>query len=68
MGLTAATRVFACGGHTVIAFGQIRLRFKSGVTLEQEIGWVARYRDGVLIWGRTIRTRAEAPETVGLSG
>lgn len=55
-------------GDTVIAFGQARLRFKSGVTLEQEIAWVVRFRDGVFIWGRTFRTRAEALEAAGLSG
>ncbi len=53
-------------GDTVIAFGRLGGRFKSGVTLEQEIAWVARYRDGRLIWGRTFRTRAEALEAVGL--
>jgi ketosteroid isomerase-like protein len=54
-------------GDTVIAFGRIRLRFKSEVTLEQEIAWVVRYQDGVFIWGRTFRTRAEALADVGLS-
>jgi ketosteroid isomerase-like protein len=54
-------------GETVIAFGQLRLRFKSGVTLGQEIAWVARYDDGLMLWGRTYRTRAEALEAVGLS-
>jgi ketosteroid isomerase-like protein len=54
-------------GETVIAFGQLRLRFKSGVTLEHEIAWVARYDDGLMVWGRTYRTRAEALEAVGLS-
>jgi ketosteroid isomerase-like protein len=53
-------------GNTVIALGRIRLRFKSGVTHEQEIAWVARYRDGLLIWGRTFRSRAEALEAAGL--
>jgi ketosteroid isomerase-like protein len=37
-------------GDTVIAFGQLRIRFKSGVGLEQAIAWVARFRDGVFIW------------------
>ena len=54
-------------GETVIAFGQLRLRFKSGVTLEEEIAWVARYRDDLLVWGRTYRSRTEALEAVGLS-
>jgi ketosteroid isomerase-like protein len=29
-------------GGTVIAFGRLRLRAKSGVSLEQEIAWVSR--------------------------
>jgi hypothetical protein len=55
-------------GDTVIAFGQLWVRFKSGVALEHEIAWVARYRDGLLSWGRTFRIRAEALEAVGLRG
>jgi hypothetical protein len=53
-------------GDTVIAFGRLRGQFKSGVALEVEIAWVARYRDGLLVWGRVYRTRAEAFEAVGL--
>jgi ketosteroid isomerase-like protein len=53
-------------GDTVIAFGRLRGRFKSGVALEEEIAWVARYRDGLLVWGRVYRTRAEALEAVGV--
>ena len=54
-------------GDTVIGFGRLRLRSKSGVMLEQEIAWVARYRDGLSIWGRTFRDRGDALEAVGLS-
>jgi ketosteroid isomerase-like protein len=53
-------------GDTVIAFGQVRLRSKSGVIFEQEIAWVARYRDGLSIWGRTFRNRGDALEAVRL--
>jgi ketosteroid isomerase-like protein len=53
-------------GDTVIAFGELRGQFKSGVALEQEVALVARYRDGLLVWGRAYRTRAEALEAVGL--
>jgi ketosteroid isomerase-like protein len=53
-------------GNTVIAFGRLRGRFKSGVALDVEIAWVARYRDGLLVWGRVYRTRAEALEAVAL--
>jgi ketosteroid isomerase-like protein len=53
-------------GDTVIAFGTLRGQFKSGITLEQEIAWVARYRDGLFVWGRVFRTRTEALEAVGL--
>jgi ketosteroid isomerase-like protein len=53
-------------GDMVIAFGRLRGQFNSGVTLEVEIAWVARYRDGLIVWGRVYRTRAEALEAVGL--
>jgi ketosteroid isomerase-like protein len=53
-------------GDAVIAFGRLRGQFKSGVALETEIAWVARYRGGLLVWGRVFRTRAEALEAVGL--
>jgi ketosteroid isomerase-like protein len=53
-------------GDTVIGFGRLRGQFKSGVTIEVEIALVARYRNGLLVWGRVYRTRAEALEAVGL--
>jgi ketosteroid isomerase-like protein len=53
-------------GDTVIAFATLRGQFKSGVSLEREIAWVARYRDGLVVWARVYRTRAEALEAVGL--
>jgi ketosteroid isomerase-like protein len=53
-------------GDTVIAFATLRGQFKSGVSLEGEFAWVARYRDGLAVWGRVYRTRAEALEAVGL--
>jgi ketosteroid isomerase-like protein len=53
-------------GETVIAFGTLRGKFKSGVSLEWEFAWVARYRDGLVVWARVFRTRAEALEAVGL--
>jgi ketosteroid isomerase-like protein len=54
-------------GGSLIAFGRVRMRFKSGVTLDMEIAWVARYRDGLWISGRTYRFRGEALKAVGLS-
>jgi ketosteroid isomerase-like protein len=53
-------------GDTVIAFGRLRGRFKSGINLEGEFAWVARYRDGLVVWGRVYGTRAAALEAVGL--
>jgi ketosteroid isomerase-like protein len=53
-------------GDTVIAFGELRGQFKSGVALEQDVALVARYRDSLLVWGCVYRTRAEALEAVGL--
>ena len=53
-------------GDTVIAFGELRGQFKSGIALEQEVALVARYQAGLLVWARVYRTRAEALEAVGL--
>jgi ketosteroid isomerase-like protein len=54
-------------GDAVLAVGHLRARFRSGVTLETEIGWVTRYRDGLGVWGRAYQSHAEALEAAGLS-
>jgi ketosteroid isomerase-like protein len=54
-------------GDTVLALGRLRARFRSGVALDSEIGWLTRYRDGLGVWGRAYQSHAEALEAAGLS-
>jgi ketosteroid isomerase-like protein len=54
-------------GDSVLALGRLRARFRSGVTLDTEIGWLTRYRDGLAVWGRAYQSHAEALEAAGLS-
>ncbi len=51
---------------TVLALGHLRARFRSGVTLDTEIGWVLRFRDGLGVWGRAYQSHTEALEAAGL--
>jgi ketosteroid isomerase-like protein len=54
-------------GDAVLALGHLRARFRSGVTLDTEIGWLTRYRDGLGVWGRAYQSHPEALEAAGLS-
>jgi ketosteroid isomerase-like protein len=54
-------------GDAVLAVGHLSARFRSGVTLDTEIGWLTRYRDGLGVWGRAYQSHAEALEAAGLS-
>jgi ketosteroid isomerase-like protein len=54
-------------GDAVLALGHLRARFRSGVSLDTEISWLARYRDGLAIWGRAYQSHAEGLEAAGLS-
>jgi ketosteroid isomerase-like protein len=54
-------------GDVVLALGHLRARFRSGVPLDTEIGWLTRYRDGRAVWGRAYQSHAEALEAAGLS-
>jgi len=54
-------------GDAVLALGHLRAQFRSGVTLDTEIGWLTRYRDGLAVWGRAYQSHAEALEAAGLS-
>ena len=53
-------------GDTVLALGRLRARFRSGVALDSEIGWLTRYRDGLGVWGRAYQSHAETLEAAGL--
>ena len=54
-------------GDAVLALGHLRGRFRSGVSLDTEIGWLIRFRDGLGVWGRAYQSHAEAREAAGLS-
>ena len=50
-----------------MALGHLRAQFRSGITLDTEVGWVVRFRDGLAVWGRAYQSHAEAIEAAGLS-
>lgn len=52
----------------VMALGRLRARFQSGITLDTEVGWVVRFRDGLAVWGRAFQSHAEALQAAGLPG
>jgi ketosteroid isomerase-like protein len=54
-------------GETALALGHLRARFRSGVALDTEIGWVIRFRDGLGVWGRAYQSHGEALKAAGLS-
>jgi ketosteroid isomerase-like protein len=51
---------------TALALGRLHARFRSGVTLDTEIGWVFRFRDGLGVWGRAYQSHTDAIEAAGL--
>lgn len=53
-------------GDELLALGHLRARFRSGVTLDTEIAWLFRYRDGLAVWGHAYQSHAEAVEAAGL--
>jgi ketosteroid isomerase-like protein len=54
-------------GDVVMALGRLRARFRSGITLDTEVGWVVRFRDGLAVWGRAYQSHDEALKAAGLS-
>jgi ketosteroid isomerase-like protein len=54
-------------GDIVLALGRLRARFRSGITLDTEVGWVFRFRNALAVWGRAYQSHAEALEAAGLS-
>jgi ketosteroid isomerase-like protein len=55
-------------GDVVMALGRLRARFRSGITLDTEVGWVVRFRGGLAVWGRAFQSHAQALGAAGLSG
>ena len=54
-------------GNAVVALGRLRGRSKEGFPVDLEYALVMRYRDGLVIWGRSWFNHAEALEAVRLS-
>ena len=54
-------------GEIVMALGRLRARFRSGITLDTEMGWVFRFRHDLVVWGRAFQSHAETLEAAGLS-
>jgi ketosteroid isomerase-like protein len=54
-------------GDVLVALGRLRARSKGGVTLDTEVGWFLRFRDGLVVWGRVYQSHAEALEAAGLT-
>jgi ketosteroid isomerase-like protein len=54
-------------GDTVLALGHAHFRFKSGVSVDMEGGYLGRFRNGLSVWARQYPSRAEALEAAGLS-
>jgi ketosteroid isomerase-like protein len=55
-------------GEVVLALGRLRARFRSGITLDTEVGWVFRFHSGLAVWGRAYQSHSEALAAAGLSG
>ena len=53
-------------GDQLLALGHLRARFRSGVTLDTEIAWLLRFRDGLAVWGHAYQSHAEALKAAGL--
>jgi ketosteroid isomerase-like protein len=54
-------------GDVVLALGRLRARFRSGITLDTEVGWVFRFSNGLAVWGRAYQSHADALQAAGLS-
>jgi ketosteroid isomerase-like protein len=53
-------------GDVVLGLGHAHLRFRSGVILDTEAGYLTRFRDALAVWTRMYPSHAEALEPVGL--
>jgi ketosteroid isomerase-like protein len=52
-------------GDCVVALGRIHAR-GAGMIIDRPTGWVWRFRDGKIVWGRVYSTQEEALRSVGL--
>ena len=51
----------------VLGLGRLRARSKQGYPVDLEYGILSRYRDGLVVWGRSWFSHSEALEAAGLS-
>jgi ketosteroid isomerase-like protein len=54
-------------GDVVLGLGHVHLRFRSGVILNTEVGYLSRFRDALAVWARMYPSHAQALEAAGLS-
>ena len=53
-------------GDVVLGLGYAHLRFRSGVILDTEAGYLSRFRDALAVWARMYPSHAAAIEAAGL--
>ena len=53
-------------GDVVLGLGHAHLRFRSGVILDTEAGYLSRFRDALAVWARMYPSHAAAIEAAGL--
>ena len=53
-------------GDVVLGLGHVHLRFRSGVILNTEAGYLSRFRDALAVWARMYPSHAETLEAAGL--
>ena len=53
-------------GDVVLGLGHAHLRFRSGVILNTEAGYLSRFRDALAVWARMYPSHAAAIEAAGL--
>lgn len=53
-------------GDVVLGLGRVHLRFRSGVILNTEAGYLSRFRDALAVWARMYPSHAQALQAAGL--
>jgi len=52
-------------GDMVLGLGRLRAQSKAGIPVDLEYGLLVRYRDGLIVWGRSWFSHAEARAAAG---
>jgi hypothetical protein len=61
-----ALRNFETSATSFSGLGHAHLRFRSGVILDTEAGYLSRFRDALAVWARMYPSHAAALEAAGL--